>query len=302
MGSNIRKVLKEDKNKKKPRKWEKMKGLVAPISPFLFTFIFVLMAWHFLYAKNADTMYFMQDRGWWNSTSLFWEECTRVPGGWLSWAGAYLTQFFYYPALGSAMLIAIWIVTFLLAKWSFKVPNEWSFLLFIPMAALLCSDIQLGYWVYILKDIDYVFYHPLGLLAALILSLPFWQYLPVSEKIKHWIASAWIPVVAALFYYPLGIYALLAAAIVAVRLLSQKNFVGLAVVVFTIWLVPKIETSGTTLMRPDQRWLYGFHKFELDDLRDYSLEIPFYVALITPLFFPFIKMIRKTRLFFSSPS
>lgn len=299
MGSNVRKVLIENKKKKKPGKWENMKELVAPMSPVLFTLFFILMAWHFLYARNADTMYFMQDRGWWNSTSLFWDECTRVPGGWLSWAGAYLTQFFYYPALGSAMLIAVWIVTFLLAKWSFKIPKEWSFLIFVPLAALLCSDIQLGYWVYILKDVDYVFYHPLGLLAALILSLPFWQYLPGSEKVRQCMALAWIPAVAALFYYPLGIYALLAAAIVAVRLLSQKNFVGLAVVALTIWLVPKIETSGTTLMRPDQPWLYGFRKFELDDLRDYSLEIPFYIALIVPVFFPFIRMIKKTRLLVS---
>ena len=299
MGSNVRKVLKEQDNKKQTRKWEDKKGTILSASLILFISYFILMGWYFLFVRNADTMYFMQDRGWWNSTSLFWEECTRVPGGWLSWAGAYLTQFFYYPALGCSMLIALWIVTFLLAKWSFKVPNEWSFLLFIPMAALLCSDIQLGYWVYILKDIDYVFYHPLGLLAALILSLPFWQYLPVSDKVRRWIAMAWIPIVAALFYYPLGVYALLAAVIVAVRLLSQKNFVGLAVVALTIWLVPKIETSGTTLMRPDQPWLYGFRKFELDDLRDYSLEIPFYVALIAPLFFPFIKRLKAKKLLVS---
>ena len=226
MGSNVRKVLKEQDNKKQTRKWEDKKGTILSASFILFISYFIMLAWYFLFVRNADTMYFMQDRGWWNSTSLFWEECTRVPGGWLSWAGAYLTQFFYYPALGCSMLIALWIVTFLVAKWSFKVPNEWSFLLFIPMAALLCSDIQLGYWVYILKDIDYVFYHPLGLLAALILSLPFWQYLPVSDKVRRWIAIAWIPIVAALFYYPLGVYALLAAVFVAVRLLSQKNFVG----------------------------------------------------------------------------
>lgn len=257
---------------------------------------FIALAWYFLFVRNADTMYFMQDRGWWNSTSLFWNDCTRVPGGFLSWAGAYLTQFFYYPAIGSSMLITLWVLTFGLAKWSFKVSDEWSFLLFIPMVALLCSDIQLGYWVYILKDIDYVFFHPLGLFAALVLSLPFWQYLPAGEKVQQWTGIAWIPIVAALFYYPLGIYALLAAAIVAVRLLVRKNFVGLAVVAVTVWLVPLLETSGTTLMRPDQPWLYAFHKFELDDLRDYSLEIPFYVALVVPLFFPFLNKLKARKL------
>ena len=275
-------------------------------------------------------MYFMQDRGWWNSTWLFWDDCVRLPGGFLSWAGAYLTQFFYYPALGCSMLITLWVLTFGLAKWSFKVPNEWSFLLFIPMAALLCSDIQLGYWVYILRDIDYVFYHPLGLFAALLLSVPFWKYLPVSEKVQSWIALAWIPLVAALFYYPLGIYALLAAAITTIQsffnspdpsrppLKDEENkspfkgdlkglkastlrggLAGSFLLLLTLWLVPLLETSGTTLMRPDQPWMYGFHKFELDELRDMSLEIPFYVALVVPVLFPFLVMIKAKKLLVS---
>ena len=184
---------------------------------------FAALAWYFLYVRNADTLFFMQDRGWWNSTKLFWDDCTAVPGGVLAWAGAYLTQYFYHPAVGCLMLIALWALTFAVAKRSFRVPAEWSFLLLIPMAALLCSDIQLGYWVYILTDVDYVFHHPLGLLAALLLSLPFWRLLPVGEKVQGWMALAWIPLVAALFYYPLGIYALLAAAIVAMQTIPNSK-------------------------------------------------------------------------------
>lgn len=267
--------------------------MATPLA-FLILFIlsFLVMCWYFLYVRNADTMFFMQDRGWWNSTSIFFHDCTRVPGGWLAWAGSYLTQYFYYPIVGTLMLIALWLVTFVVAKLSFKVPTEWSFLLFVPMAALLCSEIQLGYWVYILKDIDYVFYHSLGLFAALLLSLPFWRVLPFSAKVQGWIALAWVPMVAVVFYYPLGVYALLAAAIVALRT-SWKSIVLL---LLTIWLVPLLETSGTTLMRPDQPWMYGFHKFELDELRDYSLEIPFYIVLAAPLFFPFIKRLGSKKL------
>ena len=299
MGTNVRKILKEDKrtirkeDNKKVRKYKKETILTASL--IFFISYFILLAWFFLYVRNADTMFFMQDRGWWNSTTLFFKDCTSVPGGLLSWAGAYLTQYFYYPALGTAMLIALWLLTFLVAKLSFKVPNEWSLLLFVPMVALLCSDIQLGYWIYVLKAVDYVFYHSLGLLAALLLSLPFWRFISVNDKLKQWIPLVWIPLVAALFYYPLGIYALLAAAIVAVR----TSWKGLIVLVPTIWLVPLLETSGTTLMRPDQPWMYGFHKFELDELRDYSLEIPFYVVLVAPLFFPFIGKLKAKKLWLS---
>lgn len=294
MGKSVRKVLKADESKKAGKSYNKIIGKL-PVFLILYISAFLVLCWYFLYVRNADTMYFMQDRGWWNSTSIFFGDCTRVPGGLLSWAGAYLTQFFYYPVVGTLMLIALWLVTFLVAKFSFKVPDEWSFLLFIPLVALLCSEIQLGYWVYILKDIDYVFYHSLGLLAALLLSLPFWRLLNVKDKVKQGIVLAWIILVAALFYYPLGIYALLAATLVAVRT-SWKN---LFVLLLTLWLVPMLETSGTTLMRPDQPWMYGFHKFELDKLRDYSLEIPFYIVLVAPLFFPFIKKIKTNKLLVS---
>ncbi len=305
MGTSVRKVLKEDKNKK-ARKAEKKKWPVVPAFSLLFVIFFVALAWYFLYMKNADTMFFMQDRGWWNSTSLFFKDCMLRPGGLLAWTGSFLTQFFYYPALGSILLILLWLLTFGLAKWSFRVPNEWSFLLFIPLAALLCSDIQLGYWVYILNDVDYVFYHPLGLFAAILLSVPFWRYLPVSEEVKGGVAPAWVPLVAALFYYPLGVYALLAAVLTFLNSLfkGENNgapalkgaFVGAVLLLLTLWLVPLLETSGTTLMRPDQAWLYGFRKFELKTLRDYSLEIPFYIALVTPVFFPFIRLMKTKKL------
>ena len=318
MGTNMGKILKADNKKKKGKgeakktsKWAAKEGTIASASLVIFMLYFILLAWYFLYISNADTMYFMQDRGWWNSTSLFWDECVRLPGGLLAWAGAYLTQFFYYPALGTVMLIALWLATVFLAKWTFRVPNEWSFLLFIPMAALLCTNIQLGYWVYLLKDVDYVFYHPLGVFAALLLSLPFWNCLPIGEKAKKWISLAWIPIVAALCYYPLGIYALLAAVLVVVRNLrfrTQDESKGafftyhcsLFILLFlTLWLVPLLETARTTLMRPDQPWLYGFRKFELDDLRDYSLEIPFYIALVAPAFFPFIQRLKTKKLLLS---
>ncbi len=281
------------------------------ILPVFYSIAFAVLAWYFLYVRNADTMFFMQDRGWWNSTQLFWDSCMSLPGGLLSWTGAYLTQFFYYPALGCAMLILLWLVTFGLAKWSFKVADEWSFLLFIPLTALLCSDIQLGYWVYILKSVDYVFYHSLGLFAALLLSVPFWRYLPVKEKTQRWIALAWIPLVAALFYYPLGIYALLAAAIVTINnsKLKIKNdgllqlftfhFSLFALLLLTLWLVPLLETSGTTLMRPEQPWTYGFQFFELDTLRDCSFEAPFYIVFAAAFLFPFLGKLKAGKLLLS---
>lgn len=305
MGRGVRKVLKTGENDR--IKQSNILNRYLPLAlPVLFIIYFIVLAWHFLYSRNADTMFFLQDRGWWNSTTLFFKDCIAVPGGLLSWTGAYLTQFFYYPAWGSMMLIALWLLTFVVAKVSFKTTFEWSFLLFIPLTALLCSEIQLGYWVYLLKDVDYVFYHSLGLLAALLLSFPFWRHLPLSDTVRRWLALAWIPLVGVLFYCPFGIYALLAAVLQALQasIYFSKTemkrlascFMAVILLGLTLWLVPLLETSGNTLMRADQPWTYGFHRFELGDIRDYSLEIPFYIVLAAPLCFPFIKFIGVKRL------
>ena len=157
---------------------------------YLYCVGFAVLAWFFLYVRNADLMYFLQDRGSWNSTMLFWQDCIAVPGGLLAWFGACLTQFFYYPALGCAMLIGLWLLTFLLSRRLFHIADEWSFLLFVPLAALLCSIIQLGYWVYVLTNVDYVFYHSLGLFFSVLLSAPFYNYMPLGEKAKQWLAIA----------------------------------------------------------------------------------------------------------------
>ena len=86
------------------------------LAPLCYCIAFAALAWYFLYVRNADTMYFLQDRGLWNSTDLFWEDCMRLPGGLLAWTGAYLTQCFYHPALGSAMLIALWLLTWAMTQ------------------------------------------------------------------------------------------------------------------------------------------------------------------------------------------
>ena len=39
---------------------ERPKGFILS---FFHSFIFIIVAWYFLYVRNADTMFFMQDRG-----------------------------------------------------------------------------------------------------------------------------------------------------------------------------------------------------------------------------------------------
>ena len=246
--------------------------------------MFVLFAWVFLVGKNADTLYFMQDRGYWNDSMVYFDHCMRMPGGFLSWAGSYLTQYFYYPAYGAAILILLWMLCFCVAWRSFHVRLEQTFLLFIPLVALLCTDVHLGYWAYFMKDIDYSFYHSLGYFFALLLSVDFFRKL----KYGGYIQMILVPV---LFYYPLGVYALLATVLIAFRMFKdnwrsdRKAFILMFAM---LGIVPLLETYGTTLMRPDQPWLFGLKRFEIGPVRDYRLEAPLVWLICSSLLIPLL--------------
>lgn len=231
----------------------------------------------------------MQERSYWNNSIQYFRECIQFPGGFLSWAGSYLTQYFYHPTIGIALLIGVWIATYALGKVTQKPRCDGSFLLLISAAALLCSIVQLDCWVYYLKCYDYCFYHSLGILAAVILSMT----LPAPKGKGHLVAYAQILLIAVLGYWPLGIYAFVAAGIVAMRLLREdwKKGLGALALALVAWgIVPIIETSTCTMLRPDERWLFGLQKFEVATLRQYSMEWPLWIAIIIamlPLSQPF---------------
>ena len=252
--------------------------------PIIYSVVFVIFAWIFLVGKNADTLYYMQDRGRWNDTMLYFHECVRMPGGFLSWAGSYLTQYFYYPAYGAAILILLWILSFCVAWRSFHVRLELTYLLFVPLVALLCTQVQLGYWVYFMKDIDYSFYHSLGFFFALLLSVDYLRKVKYGGYIQ-------MVLVAALFYYPLGIYALLASVLVALRMFKDNwrtDWPAFLLLFAVCYTVPLLETSGTTLMRPDEPWLFGLKRFEIGPVRDYRLIAPLGWVLLSSLFIPLL--------------
>lgn len=53
---------------------------------------------------EADLLYKLQEQNLFMRTPLFFQQRMVVAGGLLSWAGSYLTQYFYYPMLGAGLL------------------------------------------------------------------------------------------------------------------------------------------------------------------------------------------------------
>ena len=152
---------------------------------------------------ESDFLWKLQDQNLFLNTKLFFNEQLVVPGGLLSWMGTYLTQYFYYPWLGTVLLSLCWLLMMWFTKRAFKLSNQWSALTLVPVALLLLTIVDMGYWVYILKLPGHVFVGTLGTTAVAGL---LWAF----RALPHYFGLRLIfIVITAILGYPfLGIYGL----------------------------------------------------------------------------------------------
>jgi hypothetical protein len=160
---------------------------------------------------EADLLWKVQQHNVFLNTALFFKQQMVVPGGMLSYLGAFLTQHFYYPWVGVVVLCALWLLMMWLTKRAFNIPEQWMVLTLIPVAILLVANMDLGYWVYVIKLHGYFFVPTLGVIAATAL---FWTYRQLPEK--QWVRAAFVALVAIVGYPLMGIYALAAVVLMAV--------------------------------------------------------------------------------------
>lgn len=147
----------------------------------------------------------IQEKNLFLCSSLFFKEQMVVPGGLLTWIGTWFTQFLYYPWLGVLMLCAWWFVLLLLIKQTFQTPDRWAVMLLIPVALLLLTNVDLGYWIYLLKLRGHFFVTTIG--TTMVVAL-LWGFRTISEKC---LPRAIFLVLTCTLGYPLiGIYGLAA--------------------------------------------------------------------------------------------
>ena len=143
------------------------------------------------------------------------------PGGLLSWAGTWFTQFFFHPWVGVLMLCGWWWLLMWLIKRTFRITNRWSILMLIPVALLLLTNMDMGYWIYMLKLRGHFFISNIGTTAVVAL---LWGFRCLHDKYLY--RATYIFVVCALGYPLLGIYGLAAALLMGVwswRLSSTRT-------------------------------------------------------------------------------
>ena len=145
------------------------------------------------------------------NTSLFFKQQMVVPAGMLTYVGTWFTQLFYYPWLGVTVLCCWWLLLLILLKRTFSIPARWSLLLLIPVALLLLTNVDLGYWVYILKLRGHFFLTTIGTTAVVAL---LWGFRSLPDK--FWLRAIWMVLTCVLGYPLMGIYGLAATILMGI--------------------------------------------------------------------------------------
>ena len=261
--------------------------------PWICVLVFALLSWYFLMMRNADVLYMQQMRSLFNDTSVFFQQYNAVPAGFLQWAGCYFTQLFYYPALGSGVLILMWIAIFFLLKKGILTPNTQHLtpLLLIPLVCLLVSEIDLGYWIYYHKNHGYCFSQTIGLLFASLLVCLFRSATSIKIKFGTIIASLLGAVLLVGLYYYIGVYAMAAAAALGIIMLLERRWTSGAFYVIAAIVTPFLFRHLSDTMRSEQFFTAGIPVFESGNITNTSLSIPFWIALLMLILFPILNKV-----------
>lgn len=212
-----------------------MKRLIKPIALWLLTLTVLAII---MLSFEADLLWKVQQHNVFLNTSLFFHQMMAMPGGMLSYLGAFFTQHFYYPWVGVILMCGWWLLLMWLTKRTFNIPDRWTVVTVIPVAILLVANMDMGYWVYFMKMPGYFYAATIGTTAATAL---LWAFRSLPEN--KWISVAYVFVTTLVGYPLLGVYALVAVALMAVlawRLSKEKstNIILSVVALLSIIAIP----------------------------------------------------------------
>lgn len=178
-----------------------------------------------LVTYESDYLFKVQELNLFLYSKMFFEQQMVVSGGLLTWLGTYFTQYFYYPALGTTLL-CLWLGLMMwLFKHAFRIVDRYSALLLVPLALVVITDVDLGYWIYYLKLRGHFFIAPMGFSWAFAMV---WAYRALPTK--WWMRTIWLSISVALSYPFVGIYSLIAALTMAVMALVANKSIGRKVI------------------------------------------------------------------------
>ena len=170
---------------------------------------------------ESDLLWKVQELNLFLDTPLFFKQQMVVASGFLTYVGTWFTQFFHIAWVGVAMLCAWWLLLLVLLKKTFSFPAKWASLLLIPVALLLITDVNTGYWIYMLKLRGHFFVATIGTTAVV---AALWAFRSLPDR--YWLRCVWMVLTCVVGYPIFGIYALAATLLMGIwawRLMNKKQ-------------------------------------------------------------------------------
>lgn len=259
--------------------------------------IFIIFSFWILAVKNGFML------RWYDEMSLFepgmesLRQFLMYPGGVFRFAGTWLTQFLYHPALGASILILIWLLCAWLTSLAFGLKGKGAPLCLLVPLCLLASVLHFDEALLSFESEGYVFYNTLGFTFTITAYLLF-----TSLRRFHFVQSA-VAVVLPLLYPLAGFFALLAALMCVISLIVEairgKRLVeGIAAVLsaFLAAIVPQFYYRYFTGTTADNDYLYlrGLPELTMNDY-DLYLWMPFAVASAILMIFVVISLLTDSQ-------
>ena len=218
---------------------------------------------------NQEVFYTAHDRSEFIFGTPFFDKLMQKPFGLMQYAGAWLTLFFHKPAIGASILAAIWVLIFYVGTKAFRLQGNAagaSALMLLPVACLLTSVVDLGYWIYISTIRGYWFSQSVGYLVMLLL---LWA---ARQTPRKW-HLVWY-VLGFCIYPILGWFALLfILCLILTEKPSWQEILGVVLLIFTasIW-----HTQFYSNQKFDDVMLAGLPRFMTPSDHTPHLSYPFW--------------------------
>lgn len=237
---------------------------------------FVSFVIYILYI-NQEVFYTAHDRSEFLFGAPFFHALMQKPFGLMQYVGAWLTQLFYHPFLGAGVLVIIWALIFLVGTKAFRLQSSASAVMLLPIACLLTSLVDLGYWIYVSTIRGYWFSQSVGYLVMLLL---LWA---ARQTPRKWHVVWYL--LAFCIYPLLGWFALLFVLCLAIiEKPSWREVLAIIVLIFTasIW-----HTQFYSNLKFDNVVLAGLPRFITASDKTEHLSNPFWmlgaVSALIPL-------------------
>ena len=203
---------------------------------------------------ESDLLWKTQQQNLFLYSSLFFKQTMVTSGGMLSYLGTFFTQFFYHPWIGAIMLCGWWWLLMWLVKRTFQIPHSWITLTLIPIGILLIANINMEYWIYVIKLKGYFFSTTIGTTVGVAL---LWAFRTLPHNL--WLRIGFVVFTVTAGYPLMGAYALAAALLMGIwtwRLAdSRKESICLsAVTLLAVIIIPLIY------------YRYVYYQTHIDDI------------------------------------